>query len=47
MYVILVSNDHGCKGEAINLTSHYLIDIIHKTLRPSHLKKITNHAKVK
>ena len=37
--VILVSNHHGCKVEAINLMPHYLIDIIHKTLKPSHLEK--------
>ena len=23
-----MSNYHGCKGEAINIVSHYLIDII-------------------
>ena len=47
MYIPLVSNYHGCKGEAINLIPHYLIDIIHITLKPSDSKKITNHAKVK
>ena len=47
MYIIFVPNYHGCKGGAINLIPHYLIDINHKTLKPSHLKKITNHAKVK
>ena len=40
MYIILVSNYHGCKGEAINLIPHYLIDIIHKTVKPSHLEKL-------
>ena len=30
--VILVSNYHGCKEEAINLIRKYLIDIIHKLL---------------
>ena len=30
--VILVSNYHGCKEEAINLIPEYLIDIIHKLL---------------
>ena len=40
MYIILVSNYHGYKGEAINLIPHYLIDIIHKTLKPPHLKKL-------
>ena len=38
--VILVPNYHGCKGEAINLIPHYLIDIIHKTVKPSHLKQL-------
>ena len=37
---ILVSNYHGCKGEAINLLPHYLIEIIHKTIKPSHLEKL-------
>ena len=35
-----MSNYHGCKEEAINLIPHYLIDIIHKTVKPSHLEKI-------
>ena len=35
--VILVSNYHGCKGEA---DRHYVIDIIHKTVKPSHLEKL-------
>ena len=39
MYIILVSNYHGSKVEARNFIPHYLIDIIHKTLKPSHLKK--------
>ena len=34
---ILVQNYHGCKGEAINLIPHYLIEIIHKTMKPPHL----------
>ena len=39
--VILVSNYHGCKEEAINyLIPHYLIDIIHKTVKPSHSEKL-------
>ena len=37
---ILVSNYDGCKEEAINLIPHYLIDIIHKTVKPSHLEKL-------
>ena len=36
----LVSNYHGCKEEAINLIPHFLIDIIHKTVKPSHLEKL-------
>ena len=36
IYIILVSNYHGCKGEAVNLIPHYLIDIFHKTVKPSH-----------
>ena len=32
--VVLVSNYHGCAGEAIKL----MADIIYKTLKPSHLK---------
>ena len=36
-----MSNYHGCKEEAINyLIPHYLIDIIHKTVNPSHLEKL-------
>ena len=38
--VILVSSCHGCKEEAINLTPHYLIDFIHKTVNQSHLEKL-------
>ena len=34
-----MSNYHGCKGEAINLAPHYLIDI-HKTIAPSHSEKL-------
>ena len=34
-----MSNYHGCKEEAINLIPHYLIDIIHKTVKSSHLEK--------
>ena len=45
--VILVSNCHGCKEGAINLIPHYLLDIIHKTVKPSRLEKITNHTKYK
>ena len=35
-----MSNYHGCKEEAINLIPHYLIDVIHKTVKPSHLEKL-------
>ena len=38
--VILVPNYHGCKEEIINLIPHYLIDIIYKTVKPSHLEKL-------
>ena len=38
--VILVSTCHGCKEETINLISHYLIDIIYKTVKWSHLEKL-------
>ena len=38
--VIFVSNYHGCKEEIINLIPHYLIDIIYKTVKPSHLEKL-------
>ena len=38
--VVLVSNYHGSKGEAIKLIPHYMIDIIYKTVKPSHLKKL-------
>ena len=39
-HVILVSNYHGCKGEAINLLRHYLIDIINKTVKTLHLENV-------
>ena len=38
-YLILVSRYHGCKGEAINLKPHYMIDI-YKTVKPSNLEKL-------
>ena len=38
--VILVSNYHGCKEEAINLIPQYLKDIIHKLVKLSHLEKL-------
>ena len=38
--VILVSNYHGHKEDVINLIPPYLIDIIHKLVKPSHLYKI-------
>ena len=36
----LVSNYHGCKVEATKLTPYYMIDIIYKTVKASHLKKM-------
>ena len=38
--VVLVSNYHGCKGETIKLIPYYMVDIIYKTVKPSHLKKL-------
>ena len=38
--IILVSNYHGCKEEAIKKILQYLIDIIHKLVKPSHLEKL-------
>ena len=35
-----MSNYHGCKREAVNLIPHYLIDIIHKTVKSSQLEKL-------
>ena len=36
-----MSNYHGCKEEAINyLIPHCLIDITHKTVKPSHLETL-------
>ena len=40
MYLVLVSNYYGCKGEAIKLIPYYMIDIIYKTVKLSHLKKL-------
>ena len=37
--VILVSNYHGCKREALNGIQHNLIDF-YKTVKPSHLEKL-------
>ena len=45
--VILVSNYHGCKEEAIKLIPYYMIDIIYKTVKSSLLKKNANHTKYK
>ena len=47
MYLVLVSNYHGCKGEAIKLIPYYMTDIVDRTVKPSHLKKIANHTKYK
>ena len=38
--VILVSSYPGCKEESLNLIPHYLVDIIHKIVKPSHLEKL-------
>ena len=38
--VVLVSNYYGCKREAIKLIPYYMIDIICKTVKPPHLKKL-------
>ena len=38
--VILLPNYHGCRGDVINLIPHYLIDIIYKTVKLSHLEKL-------
>ena len=38
--IVLVSNYHDCKGEAIKLIPYYMIDIIYKTVKPSRLKKL-------
>ena len=39
-WFIFVSNYHGCKEETINLIPQFLIDIIHKLVKPSHLGKL-------
>ena len=38
--VNLVSNYHCRKGEALKSIPYYMIDIIYKTLKPLHLKKL-------
>ena len=38
--VVLVSNYHGFKGEAIKLIPDYIIYITYKTVKPSHLKQL-------
>ena len=30
----------------MSLIPYYMIDIIYKTVKPSHFQKITNHAKI-
>ena len=40
--VVLVSNYHGYKGEEIKLIPYYMIDIIYKTVKTSHLKNCTS-----
>ena len=38
--VILVPNYHVCKGKMRNLIKHYLLHIIHKTVKLSHLEEL-------
>ena len=40
MCLALVSNYHSWKGELIKLIPQYMVDIIYKTLKSSHLKKL-------
>ena len=35
-----MSNYNGCKEQAKNLMQHYIINIIYKTGKPSHLEKL-------
>ena len=35
-----MSSYPGCKEESLNLIPHYLVDIIHKIVKPSHLEKL-------
>ena len=35
-----MSNCHCCKEKVINLIPHYLIDFIHKTVKPPHLQNL-------
>ena len=41
--VVLVSNDHGYKGEEIKLIPYYMIDIIYKTVKSSDLKNCKSY----
>ena len=44
----LMSNYHGCKGEAINQTPHYMTDRYYlQNCKAITFRKITNHAKYK
>ena len=48
MYIILVSNYHGCKEQAINLINIRLFDRYYsQNLKAITFLKNTNHAKVK
>ena len=38
--VVLKSNYQDCKGEAIRLIQNYIINIIYKTVKRSHLRKL-------
>ena len=43
--MILVSNFHGCKGKAISLLPHCLIDIYKTVAKAITFRKIINHTK--
>ena len=47
MYLVLVSNDHDCNGEAMKLIPYYMIDIIYKAVKPSLLKKLQTIQNIK
>ena len=41
--VVLLSNYYDCKGKAIKLIPFYMIDVIYKTVKPSHLKNCKSY----
>ena len=45
--VVLVSNYHGCKGEAVKLIPYYMIDIILQNCKATTFENIANHTKHK